>query len=179
MLTEQEKYSRCYANPIYKCGPSRLVIGRQFVDSFAGGRYLDVGCGRAELVSYARDAGIEAFGLELVPDLCDGFVVMQGEITEIPFGDRAYDYVSCLDVIEHLPESSVDAALDELFRVTDKTLFITTNDRPSVYDGMELHLTRKPLDWWKARIERAGWSAEFSFGPPHADWQWRLTRVDA
>lgn len=186
MLTETEKYRRCYENPAYKCGTARLEVGHRFVDSLLGhpratGRpYLDVGCGRGELVEHALHlGGFDAFGCDLVPELCDERRIFQADITlGLPFGTRQFDFVSCLDMVEHLPEAAVPAAIDELFRVANALVFITTNDRQSTYEGMELHLTRRPIGWWTSLIERAGWTVEVNpKGPPHADWQFTSRRL--
>lgn len=178
MLTETEKYQRCYEDERYRCGASRLEVGKRFMDAtlIKGDTYLDVGCGRGELIEYALSGGIDACGLELVPELCGGTVV-EGQITEMPFLTNAFSVVSCLDVVEHLPTEDVDFALDELFRVARHVVFITTNDRPSQFRGLELHLTRKPKLWWERKLARDGWSLSFENGPPHADWQWTCRAI--
>lgn len=41
----------------------------------------------------------------------------------IPAGDRSFTYVAALDVLEHLDH--LHAALDEMLRITDRTLFVS------------------------------------------------------
>lgn len=148
-LSEAEKYRRCYQRPEYAMGRTRQLRCELDVDGMRpASAYLDVGCGRGEMVRYARELGLEAYGLELVPELCDERRIFQGELTALPFPVKRFDYVSCYDVLEHLPESQIRPALEELRRVCRGWVYITTNDKPSEFLGMTLHLTRWPLDRW-------------------------------
>lgn len=191
--TEREKYSACYAIETYHLQGARLERVKQDIDGMAhGSTYLDVGCGRAEMISRAVDRGIGGMGVELVPELCgtqrsaDGmeFEVIEGVVTELPFPDQHFDYVSCYDMLEHLPEEQVDQALDELFRVCGHTLFLTTNDKQSVLPlpgggELELHLTRKPRPWWNDKIEKRATQrmmlvSESEYG--RGEWHWMISR---
>jgi len=163
MITEQDKYSECYKLKTYKLQGARLQ--RVMVDNDGlepGTTYLDVGCGRGELVHAALRRGVKAKGLELVPYLCDGEKIINGNLSKLPFRKNEFDTVSCYDVIEHLPTAEVDQALSELFRVAKKRLILTTNNKASTYQGMDLHLTRKPRDWWQAKLEKRAESVSFS-----------------
>ena len=179
-LSETEKYRRCYASPKYGLQGARLKRVTQDIEKIpANAFYLDVGCGRGEMVMLANSRGVLAWGIELVPELCGGNV-LHGSLDALPFEDKAFDYVSCYDVVEHLPTDEVDHALDELFRICRRVLLITTNDKPSFYQGMPLHLTRKPRAWWDqklvdrlmafgsltARIVRSTYGRD--------EWHWRL-----
>lgn len=175
--TEREKYAECYRLPAYHLQGARLERVIQDVDAIpVRSTYLDVGCGRGEMVRRARERGVEAYGLELVPDLCDGKCVVEGLATDMPFGSRSFDVVSCYDVVEHLPPEEVDAALDEIFRVAKGTIYLTTNDKRSVLGDLELHLTRMSRSWWDAKlVERAGPEATISRSSYGNDeWHWTI-----
>ncbi len=177
---EVAKYQRCYRLPEYKMGPRRLVHAAAQIDRMIpGASYLDVGCGRAETVAYAQKRGINAIGLDFVPELCDGVNVLCGYMTALPFDDKQFEYVSCYDAVEHLPPHQVDVALDELFRVAGNELFISTNNQASNLEDLTLHLSRNPRVWWEDKlIPRAlkrGWVVEFvGFADPARDWSWRI-----
>ena len=173
---EREKYSRCYRDPNYKMGQGRArEIAKDIALIPAGSTYLDVGCGRGESIRLAESFGIVATGLELVPYLCNESVV-EGNIGELPFEDSSFEYVSCYDVVEHLPTEQVDEALSELFRVASKWVFITTNDKSSIHNvcGDNLHLTRKPRDWWEQKISPLCNSLE-SLVYPVNEWHFRAS----
>ena len=141
-----------------------------------GCTYLDVGCGRGETIDMATHHGLVVFGTEIVPKLCNGVTVVQGDITEISWADDRFDYVSCYDVLEHLPFEDVEPALDELFRVARTALFITTNDIISRLGDAELHLTRKPRQWWEDEFYKRGYTKieHCTFATEH-DWHWRIS----
>ena len=138
-----------------------------------GSNYLDVGCGRGETLAMARQRGLGVFGTEIVPRFCNGTTVVQADITDLPFDN--IDYVSCYDVLEHLPIEDVGTALNELFRVARKSLFITTNDLESHIGDLTLHLTRKPREWWEQEFSQRGYSKiEHCTFATERDWHWRI-----
>ena len=138
-----------------------------------GSHYLDVGCGRGETLAMASQQGLVAFGTEIVPKLCDGVTVFQADITDLPFD--SFDYVSCYDVLEHLPIADVGLGLRELFRVARKALFITTNDNKSHLGDAILHLTRKPREWWEQEFSKHDYSKiEHCTFATERDWHWRI-----
>lgn len=115
-----------------------------------GGSYLDVGCGRAESLSIAEALGFESNGLEIIPGLCDGKRVFQiSDITAL--GDHHADIVSCLDVMEHLPEEKSADAVASLWRATNDYLLLSIAwfvDRFGDRVGHRLHINCKPAAWW-------------------------------
>jgi SAM-dependent methyltransferase len=94
----------------------RYAIVRRLVDG-RGRRLLDVGCGPpAETMpdgSFLRFLGY-GVGVDLARRTIP-FPFVQGQIEALPFRDRTFEVVTCLEVIEHVTE--VDRALDELARV--------------------------------------------------------------
>lgn len=177
VVSEAEKYRLCYESPRYGLQGARLKRVTQDIESIApGSTYVDIGCGRGEMIALARDRGVVARGVELVPSLCGGSIE-HGTLEQLLYPDRWFDYVSCYDVVEHLPPGQVDRALDELFRITGCVLFITTNDKPSFYQGMELHLTRRPREWWdqhlvRRALPRGGQIERSTYG--RDEWHWRI-----
>ncbi|NNL86456.1 MAG: class I SAM-dependent methyltransferase [Myxococcales bacterium] len=51
-------------------------------------------------------------------------VCVQGDVTDLQFPDREFDFVLCTEVLEHLPEELLPRACGELIRVTKSELFI-------------------------------------------------------
>ncbi|HEX4008600.1 MAG TPA: class I SAM-dependent methyltransferase [Solirubrobacteraceae bacterium] len=83
-------------------------------------RVLDAGCGSGrtlqELVEYGAVSGIELSeeAAELARERALGEVEV-GRLEELPWADETFDLITCLDVIEHVPDDVV--ALTELRRV--------------------------------------------------------------
>jgi len=103
-----EYYNRTHfvADRIRKLGPA------------AQGRVLDVG-------GTAKDNLLEKFGIRNVTSLnidsdCD--VVASGH--KLPFDDRTFECVTCIDTLEHIPRELRLAVTRELVRVAGKAVFI-------------------------------------------------------
>lgn len=90
---------------------------------------LDVGCGNGLFLKQVRAArpnlhlhGAERSKAALEWVECDK---TETSIDALPFADRSYDVVSCLEVIEHLPVEIYRSGLAELARVAGRVLMIS------------------------------------------------------
>lgn len=177
--TEIDKYSSCYRQRNYRMGKRNCQRALKDIQSIPPeSTFLDVGCGRGETILMAIEQELRPHGIEIVPELCDGKFVSQGDITDLP--EKCYDYVACYDVLEHLPIWDIEKALDNLFMVATKALFITTNDREANRAGMVLHLTRRPQDWWEHQFALRGYdSIEHTIFATERDWHWRINSPNA
>jgi 2-polyprenyl-3-methyl-5-hydroxy-6-metoxy-1,4-benzoquinol methylase len=89
-----------------------LTLVRDAITEAIGGApmsLLDVGCGPGVFLSLAREAGFDVTGVELEPTLADkararGIEVLTGDVVSIPMGERRFDVITLLDLIEHVPE---------------------------------------------------------------------------
>lgn len=72
----------------------------------AGGRVLDIGCGTGALLREARHR-YTCTGIEISSDLAAraralGVEVLVGDFVDYPFGDRRFDAITMISLIEHL-----------------------------------------------------------------------------
>jgi len=78
-----------------------------------GGRLLDLGCAMGFLLELAEQAGFESWGLDLNPEAVRvsqqkfGDRVAQGELDASAFPGVAFDVVTLIDVLEHVPDPAV------------------------------------------------------------------------
>jgi len=133
-----------------------------------GARILDAGCGSGRtMVDLARHG--EVCGIELDPDAAaaaaarDGFEVRVGRVERLPWADRTFDLITCLDVIEHVPDDR--AALRELRRVCRPGgwLLVTVPAHPllwSRHDEQNHHYRRYTRASLHAAALAAGWELE-------------------
>lgn len=148
-IAEHRKYAECYKSDNYRMGGSRKFDAFKAMDSIRGDSFLDVGCGRGEMLQKAEELGFKTVhGVEVVPDLIDGVRVVKGTGQAIPFPDKSFDVVTMMDVIEHLIPGDEVPVCKELERVAKSTILLTANNRPSVYKGADLHINIKPYEDW-------------------------------
>lgn len=156
--SELAKYNECYATPRYGAKPraAKEVRSPEIDMIEPGSTYLDVSCGRGEALKHvlSLNRGIKVRGTEMVPALCNEFV-QQARLPELE-GVEGADFVSCYEILEHLPTHDVLPALDRLFELSKKMLIVSTNDMPSMaFEGkVPLHLSRFPLRWWLEQFEK-------------------------
>jgi len=89
---------------------------------------LDVGCGTGDVVRAITDArpGISSVGCDSSPSAlarAPGRVVRAG-LPELPFRDKSFDLLLCLEVLEHIAEASYAASLRELERLAGRYIII-------------------------------------------------------
>lgn len=92
-------------------------------------KVVDVGCGNGVFVNrlVVSKPEVEVFAVDRSAKALE-FVKCnktQGEITSIPFPDRYFDCVTCLEVIEHLGVNDFRLALGELARVSNKFIIVS------------------------------------------------------
>lgn len=149
---EHAKYAKAYAIESYRMGGDRFTDAvRNLADLPSRGSYLDVGCGRGEILREARLLGFAAtLGVEVVPELVDGVHVVYGEAHSLPFDDKSFDVVTLFDVIEHLIPGDDEAVCRELARVARRHILITANNHESTLpDRTVLHINRRPYPEWE------------------------------
>lgn len=100
-------------------------------------RVLEVGCGEGIVLAAmaTRLPGTGFDGLELdetaleqARTRCPGARLVRGDACELPFEDRSFDLVVCLEVLEHLPEPA--RALRELKRVARSACLLSVPHEP-------------------------------------------------
>lgn len=169
------KYRQVYAKyPDYRMFPDRL---QPVVAALKGqsGSFLDVSCGRGELLQAAADMGFSPImGTEAVPELC-GYGITEAQIHALPFDDNAFDVVTCIDVIEHLLPQDVIPALHELQRVTRKYLLIAAADYPTYWDGENLHPSARPYSAWDQLFRQELTGSVKKVGPTSTSVMWGIT----
>jgi len=103
------------------------------------GKFLDVGCGRGEIVKAADNLGWEAKGCDISQQYVDyarnenKVDAVAGTVEELNFPENFFDFISLVEVIEHLynPLSTIS----ELHRILKKDgiLYLSTPNEESVY----------------------------------------------
>jgi len=114
---------------------------------------LDFGCGKAFLYKNKFKIGDKEFSnLSDFWNLKNIYLYDPGleEYSDYPKGK--YDGIICTDVVEHIPEDDVLNFIDELFKLSNKFIFVVIATMPaSKYfdDGKNIHLSLKDQEEWK------------------------------
>ncbi|MBI4765388.1 MAG: 3-demethylubiquinone-9 3-O-methyltransferase [Deltaproteobacteria bacterium] len=111
---------------LYKANPLRFEHFDRFLESWAGVKVLDVGCGGGYTCEYLAERKALVFGTDILDESLQearGHAVQEdlkieyrlGTPERLPFDDREMDVVTCFDVLEHIPDKG--RTLGEIERV--------------------------------------------------------------
>ena len=113
-------------------------------------RYLDIGCGKGELLSLLREDFHEVAGCDPSPGMLSSSqgveTRIQQDSSEIPFDDATFDFVTAVCVYHHVPPSARLAMTREACRVLKpKGVFAIIEHNP--YNPVtRLIVSRTPVD---------------------------------
>jgi hypothetical protein len=124
---------------------------------------LDAGCAIGMLVEAMRARGVEAYGqdisewaIENIPEEVRRYC-RQGSLAE-PI-DGHYDLVTCVEVVEHIPQPDDARAIEQLCAVTDRVLISS-----SPHDYSEpTHVSVRPPEEWAALFAGQGFVRDLDF----------------
>jgi SAM-dependent methyltransferase len=118
------------------------------------GKFLDIGCGRGEVVRAASERGWEAEGCDLSEDFVryarevNGVKAQAATLEQIHYPEASFDVVTMVEVIEHLYDPA--ETVKELGRVVRPggLVYISTPNEESVYQTLgNLYYKARGLDW--------------------------------
>jgi ubiquinone/menaquinone biosynthesis C-methylase UbiE len=178
---ERKKYIDTYKISAYKMGDKRKHHAVSILKTWPPSSYLDVGCGRGEMLDEANNLGFSrSVGVEIVPELIQAREdVMAGDGANLPFVDREIDYVSMLDVVEHIPDEDIYDVFRELGRVSNIKILLCIANFRSVMRGVELHINIKSYKEWNDILIREfpEWEVKWLPRGRNISETWELTRV--
>jgi ubiquinone/menaquinone biosynthesis C-methylase UbiE len=114
------------------------LLDHCFKELRASARVLDVGCGTGEYVRRATELGFCASGIEPADAMRKVAIeknpntsIANGVATALPFPDKAFDLVICIEVLRYLHPADNKLALREMHRVLAPggLLFLTSVNR--------------------------------------------------
>ncbi len=152
-------------------------IAETIVERISPRSVLDAGCGFGLLVEQLRLLGVDATGVDIseyaiasAPETVRPHV-RAASITE-PFG-RRYDLITCIEVLEHMPQQEAESAIANLTAHTDDILFASTP-----LDFKEAtHINVHPIEHWAELFAAHGFVRDVDFDASFiTPWAMRLRR---
>jgi len=120
---------------------------------------LDVGCGQGEWLEAFAWRVPDYLGVDIAAPESPQFLVRDARLP-LEIG-RRFDLVVCLEVGEHLPESSADTLVDSLARHGDEVVF------SAAVPGQEGkgHINCQPHEYWHQKFFERGFEMSDSIRP--------------
>ncbi|WP_439427086.1 class I SAM-dependent DNA methyltransferase [Micromonospora sp. LA-10] len=162
-----ELYIELFGSTAHVHPDDLALIGRHL-----GGRtgpVLDLGCGPGHLTDHLRSLGVDATGIDMVPEFVaharathpDGAYRL-GSLDDLAVPDHSVDGILAWYSLIHLPPSDLDGVLAGFRRaiVPDGPLVvgIFIGDEVSAFDHKVATAYRWPVDEFSARLRRAGFA---------------------
>lgn len=162
-------YYQCKCGPVpYSRGTSAIMnffstVVATLTRSLNPKTVLDAGCAFGMLVELFRDWGVEAWGIDI-----SAYALSQVRADIQPYcsvGSLAdpiegrYDLITCIEVLEHIPEPAALLAIKNLTQATDTILFSSS---PTDL-GESTHVTVRQPMWWLSRFADHGFYPDLVF----------------
>jgi SAM-dependent methyltransferase len=101
-----------------------LTLFAELVHDAGGGPVADVGCGPGYVTGHLHEAGVDAFGIDLSPEMVDiarrdhpGLHFEVGTMTDLDLADDSVAGIVAFWSVIHVPDHAVPGVFDEFRRV--------------------------------------------------------------
>ena len=150
----------------FSCGADSMPEFLEAADPQEGETVVDWGCGSGKASKLLYEHGLDVTAVDFA------FNCLDEDVAELAKNNSRFRFVEhdigkyialpseygfCVDVLEHLPEDEVDAALDSML-YNSKHLFLQIDVgkdgfglHPEIQEE-HLHLTIKPYQWWLEKL---------------------------
>lgn len=156
---EREKYTKMWNIKSYR----RVAPGEGYVDYAIEALRLsppqsviDFGTGTGRAANKFKQLGYDVTGIDHAANCLDSGVeipLLICSLWDLP--DILADVGYCTDVMEHIPEVKVDEVLLGIAKRVNDAFFVidTKPDSMGRLIGETLHVTVKPGQWWKDKLD--------------------------
>lgn len=171
---EKKKYEKMWDVPSYRHTSPGYICLEILFDHFgkeieSGQSITDFGCGMGLTTMTFLEKGLKVQLVDIatncLQDKIEALLLLasdkvsftQASLWDLPKSLPPTDWIYCVDVLEHIPTEKVDDCLIHMKNRCLKggVLQVFLIDEP--YGDLieeKLHLTIKPLEWWKEKISK-------------------------
>lgn len=154
---EKDKYTDIW-NAVDYVSANNYGFADDLVKRYAiYGRCLEIGAGNGTLIKELQHRGILVHGLDIT---MSGFrantIGIEAPAWKTGLPDKSYDFTFSKDTLEHIPENRIPETIREMGRITKKATIHNISTRNAVrnYQKHEVHLTVKPIEWWREQFRK-------------------------
>jgi len=169
---EKEKYSDIYIGKLGESYKKRHNEGYgeglwggeiiEYIKNMQINSICDVGCGAGRFCNMVSEFIPKVYGVDIASVITNKVfqnnkvIFLDGEAKHIPLENKSVEYVTSFDCLEHCPTEDIDEIFSEIRRVAIKGFIICVSSLEDSHDGVPLHLTVKPQEWWYKKVRKMG-----------------------
>ncbi len=129
------------------------------------GSVIDYGCGMGRAAADLARAGFFSVGVDIAANALEERIpFVEACLWDLPETLGPSTFAFCADVMEHIPEPYICNVL-QLIRMRTLALgcFAISwgDDDCGRLIGQELHLTKRPYEWWVEQFAATGWEITY------------------
>lgn len=131
----------------------------------------DVGCGTGNFCNIISEYIPNVYGVDIASVITNNVIqtvkvqFLDGEAKSIPLENNSVDWITSFDCLEHCLPEDIDIIFNEFYRVSKKGLILSISDLHDSHDGVPLHMTVQPQEWWYEKIKKFGKLTTFGSVP--------------
>jgi len=132
-----------------------------------GDTLLDFGCGTGKSALFALEVQMKVHLVDISEHSMDPDIFLlhikkeiqftQACLWDLPMSLKPAKWITCFDVLEHIPESKVEHCLkgmsERMIEGGAFSIFLADENFGRAI-GEKLHLTIQPAEWWRERVSR-------------------------
>jgi 2-polyprenyl-3-methyl-5-hydroxy-6-metoxy-1,4-benzoquinol methylase len=169
---EREKYRTMWAFDSYRersPGLRFLADALKKLSPMPASSIVDLGCGTGRVSAELQRLGFDVTGVDIADNACTEFTgpFVTASLWSLPEDLGRFQYGFCADVLEHIPTERVAQTLASIAGHASTVYFQIANFVCHEGDkiGEHLHLTVKPLAWWRTMLDE-DWIIEHAEAAP-------------
>jgi len=156
MIELREIYKERFFARRYKLSWRAPVLFKVFTRVLKFQSYMDVGCATGDIVGEFQKNGYDAEGIEGSDQAIPYFEAKRIHVLDmrIPVNlGRTFDFVSCLEVVEHIEPEYEEQFIDNLIGLAHNWLLISAAPPGQ---GGHYHVNCQPEDYWVDKFRDKG-----------------------
>ncbi len=139
-------------------------VAEEIVKRIGPRKMLDMGCAKGFLVEAMRKRGVEAYGIDISACAIEAVVPEVRQFCSLksltdPLEEK-YDLITCIEVLEHVPEEEAKKAVENFCLHSKSVLFSSV---ANYLHPDDTHINLHPQEYWIDLFRRNGFDQDKNF----------------